>query len=196
MKLKIYSIILFAFTLSCIQFNACKPNCDSSNPPKGQTRNFSPLDKSILFPYKDFDTIKFIKNNTDTILFFGGQIVTGYNQSLDQDLSCAHADQLQFMQLTFSNTTYGKIGLYESTLSQANDYGTQYSITFKDNTYGSVDADIVASYSDTTHISISGISYKHVYKFNGNTNTNNLFYVPSLGIIKIIYKNDTYERVP
>ena len=182
--------------LSIALFDACKPNCDSNNPPKGQTKNIVPDDKPILFPFKNFDTIKFIKNNTDTIIFLGDQIVTGYNQALDQDLSCAHADQLQFMQLTFTNKTYGNITFYENVQPQNNDYNTHYSITFIDRTHGPNDAISVSSYSDTTHVSIRGVVYIHVYKFNGNTNTDNLFYIPSLGIIKVIYKNDIYERLP
>ena len=196
MKLKIYSIILFALTFSCIQFNACKPNCDSSNPPKGQTRNLGPSDKPVLFTYKDLDTIKFIKNNIDTILFFGDQIVRGYNQALDGDLSCAHADQLQYMQLTFTNKTYGQISLYENTLSQANDYGTQFSITFFNSTYGPADADHVFLFKDTTNILVNGKNYKDVYKFNNSSTTDNLFFVHNIGIIKILYKGDTYEKLP
>lgn len=197
MKTKIFFILIFMATFWGIaMFDACKPNCDSNNPPKGQTKNIVPDDKPILFPFKNFDTIKFIKNNTDTIMFFGDQIVTGYNQALDQDLSCAHSDQLQFMQLTFTNNTKDKIDLYENTLPQSNDYVKEFSITFNDVIYGPIEAYSISSNSDTTNISIRGVVYKHVYKFNGNSNTDNLFYIPSVGIIKVIYKNDTYEKLP
>lgn len=196
MKTKIYSVLLFALILTCLQFIACKKDCDPNNPPTGDTVDLGQEDKISLFPYKDFDTIMFIKNNLDTVIFLGGKIENGYNTALNGDINCPSLDKLQYMQLVFTNNVYGNIKLYENTLPQTNGYNTKYSISFSDRTYGTVDAGSVFLYQDSTQITIKGVAYKKVYKFNNSSTTDNLYFVHNVGVIKIIYKGDTYEKLP
>ena len=190
MKTKIYSILLFSLILACAQIIACKKSngCDPNNPPAGGTIDIAQEDKLVLFPYKDFDTMKFVKNNSDTILFLGGKIETGYSSQLDNNFDCPHLDKIQFMTLTFTNNLYGNIVMYENNI--------HYSISFNNRTYGPVNNGFVYFYKDTTNISIRGVAYQNVYRFNGSSTTDNLYFRPSIGIIKIIYKGDTYEKLP
>ncbi len=194
MKTKIYSVLLFASILSCIQFIACKKNCDPNNPPDGETVNLGQEDKLFYFPFKDFDTIKFIKNNTDTVLFLGNKFETGYNKAFNQDPNCPGLDKLQYMKLFFANNSNGTITFYEYTLSQALGNFTKYSITYNDRIYGPTGE--TNSFTDSTNIYIMGVDYKDVFKFNGKSTTDNLFFVHNVGVIKIIYKGDTYEKLP
>ena len=182
-----YILLLLVLFISITLFSTCKPNCDPNNPPAGVTGNLVPRDKSILFPYKDFDTIRFIRNNTDTVLFLGGKFETGYTSGLDNNFDCPHLNKYQFMNLTFTNSLIENIIIHESSI---------YSITFKDRIFKTDNVLNVSANYDTSHIFIRGISYKSVYKFNANSTTDNLYFAPSRGIIKIIYKNDTYEKLP
>jgi len=202
MKNRINYIFLSLILLTSILiFNTCKKSsdCDPNNPPVGQTRDLFPGDKLSLLPYKDFDTIKFIKNNTDTVVFLGGKFETGYNTAFDQDPTCPHADKVQYFKLILTNNLNGIITLYEYILGQPLDYVSQYSITFKDRTYGPKDpnsSNSVIGYRDSTKNYIGGIVYTDVYKFNGVSTYDNLYYISGIGIIKIIYKNDIYEKLP
>ncbi|MEI6596517.1 MAG: hypothetical protein WCO28_13205 [Bacteroidota bacterium] len=196
MKNKFYSVLLFALILTCIQFNACKKNCDPNNPPAGTTNDLFNLDKQLFFPYKDLDTLRLIKNNTDTILFTGGKIETGYNTALNNEIDCPSLDKLQYMKLIFTNNLTGTILLYENTQPQVNGYFKNYSITFNDRTYGPTNAAIIGFYNDTTKVIYAGgIAYKGSYKMICTSN-DNLYFSTGIGIIKIIYKGDTYDKLP
>lgn len=192
-KIKHKRFILIILT-SILLFNTCKKDCDPNNPPTGDTVDLGQEDKISLFPYKDFDTMKFIKNNTDTVLFLGGKFETGYNTGLTQDPNCPRADKLQYMKLIFTNKLNGAITFYEYRLGQPLDYGTEYSITFNDRTFGP--SNEVYGYRDSTKVSIRGITYTNVFKFNGASTIDNLYFVHGFGILKIIYKNDTYDKLP
>lgn len=195
MKTKIYSVLLFALIFSCIQFIACKKDCDPNNPPVGSTNDLFNLDKLLFFPYKDLDTLRLIKNNTDTILFTGGKIETGYNTGLNQDPTCPHADKLQYMKQIFSNNLSGTITLYEYILPQYNGYNSDYSIKFNDRTYGPANAAVMGFYNDTTQVIYAGgIAYKGSYKMTWSGD--NLYFSTGIGIIKIYYKGNSYEKLP
>ena len=196
MKNKIYSILLFSLTLACIQFIACKKDCDPNNPPDGQTVDLFAGDKLSLFPYQDFQTIKFIKNNTDTVTFLGSKLETGYYKAFNQNLDCPQADKLQFYKYVFTSNFDGIITLYEYILPQYNDYNSDYSISFKDVTFGPIGSSDVIGYSDPAIIYIGGKSYTSVFKFNGTSATTNVYFVHNVGVIKIIYKSDIYDRLP
>jgi hypothetical protein len=74
MKTKTNSILLFAFTLSCVfLFNTCKKN--NSDPCAGltsQTHNYyvSPDNKSKI-PYTGTETLVFVSNTGDTVTLYG-----------------------------------------------------------------------------------------------------------------------------
>src|SRR5437868_10179992 len=79
-------------------FFGCTKDCDRDNPKEGNTYFVTSIISDVL-PYNHYETIKFKRNNTDTVSFTGGRVETGFDEALTSD-SCPSISKLQWMTQT------------------------------------------------------------------------------------------------
>ena len=94
---KIYYLIFIAFIIS-----SCKQEC------KETTNPAIPVDKidfSCIIPYKGYERLKFLRNNTDTVIFYGQGIKSAYQFTSTQD-DCPSKIPLENKYLIFLDSVY------------------------------------------------------------------------------------------
>jgi hypothetical protein len=194
MKTRVYYILFFALTLLNISiFISCRQPCP--NPPDQSTVNLSSFLKQYVLPYKDYDTIKCLRNHIDSILFFGSKIQSGYNSSYDQN-ECPKLIKGQWMSQMFSNHStdsfllnYYIVGSYPV-----------YSILFDNELFGPYDASDIWYNINTDTMYVLGKPYSSPFRMIQYPNdshivTNDTIYYRN-GIVRIKYQNNIYEKAP
>ncbi|MEI6507897.1 MAG: hypothetical protein WCO54_05390 [Bacteroidota bacterium] len=167
-------------------------DCDPNNPPFGGYNLIPKEEISYLFPYKELDTIKMIKNGRDTFLFVGINSEMGYNTSFDQDPNCPHAHKDQWMKHTFTDKNNNSI-----VLDAYIDDIEKYLISLNQNTYGPVYAIDITNYPSTINIYAGGVEYKSVYALYANNKSDTCYFQKSLaGVVRIKSGTDVYEKLP
>ncbi|MFI5221751.1 MAG: hypothetical protein ACHQK8_05460 [Bacteroidia bacterium] len=147
-----------------------------------------------MMVYKDFDTLRFLQNSKDTVLFIGNKIQTSYNSASSHD-ECAINEQLQQIIQSFTNKTGDKITLnYYVTPSYEGNI-CAFEISFNNSTYGPNPAGAVNCFQNNAiNITVLGKPYC-VTKINGGGN-NYLYFNDTCGIVKIYVNPNIYERLP
>ena len=191
---KIFSvIILLSFLLlisSCTKSSV--GDCDPNNPPFGGYNLLPQYDIPKFFPYKELDTIKMLKNGTDTILFIGNNTAIGYTNSFDQDPNCPHLHKDQWMKHAFTDKNNNSI-----ILDAYIDDIEKYLISLNQNTYGPVYAIDITNYPSTINIYAGGIEYKGVYVLYANYKLDTCYFQKKVsGVIRIKSGTDIYEKLP
>lgn len=188
MKTKTF-IILFSLIALSSAFISCTQPCPNP-PPVGYTFDLSPYDKSFCLPYKDFDTLKFLKNNLDTVIFIGNKVAYSYNNSYSQE-DCPKIVKSQQGNQTFANNLGNTIAL---NLGVDYSSSTDYSITFNQEVFGPYfPIDMEIPKADTIYV--KGKQYTYVFPMTISTSLDTIYF-NQVGIIKIKYQNNIYEKLP
>ena len=157
-------------------------DCDPNNPPFGGYNLLPQYDIPKFFPYKELDTIKMLKNGTDTVLFNGTNTAIGYTNSFDQDPNCPHLHKDQWMKHAFTDKNNNSI-----ILDAYIDDIEKYLISLNQNTYGPVYAIDITNYPSTINIYAGGVEYKSVYADNEFTDVSRMLH-------KVVYIDEVIIR--
>lgn len=198
MKTKIFTILFSLVALSCI-FTSCN-KCP--NPPKQIIINQDTvLFKPYIMPYKNFDTIRCLRNGIDTVLFFGGKYQYGYNNSYTQE-DCPQLVKGQWMGQMFSNQSTDSFYLYYYVSSFAEGSSPLFNILFNRETFGyynAFDMCFLGDHPDSMYVlnKLYLSPVKMIQNPNGYppTVTNDTIYYRN-GIVRIKYMNTIYEKIP
>ena len=199
MKTKIYHILFlltipFSFTLT-----SCKNNCADE---QVVTENsFTDIRSSSIMPWTGIEVLKFIKNNTDTIIFINQGNVTSFNEVERPGGSCPVKYRLLNQTNTFKDSKSSFQFLIHYYLdSETNMFSDYFLFQINNNsTLGVYTPDI---FSQTRiQMTIQGQTFAIVKGFGNNTG-DSIYYnaqtptQPLKKFLRIKFQNDIYEVLP
>ena len=179
---KIYYLILITVVIS-----SCKQECkEATNPP----RTVSKTNESLYLPYVGNETLKFLKNGSDTIILNSQGKKTEYQYTSTQE-DCPTKIPLENKYITFidnANTIGFLIQLYiTSTFSTYCIMKINNKVVYNDH---------IASLSGSSStLQVLNVNYDEVH-YIGDSNTVLYFQFTYKGIVKFKYYNDIYELIP
>jgi hypothetical protein len=179
---------LFLFFLSF--FFGCKREC------KETTNSAIPVDKidfNCIIPYKGYERLKFLRNNTDTVIFYGQGIKSEYQYTSTQE-DCPSKIPLENKYLIFLDSAYNNSFLVQMYITN----------TFSNYCLFKINNKIVYNGSNyyITNISppfisllINNIKYDTLAY---QENTSSYFYYNPCreGMLKFKSNNDIFELIP
>ena len=186
-----YLIILLASTFSLC--GCFKEKCPST--PEMKVYYVDMFYYSGLLLYKDFDTIKFLKNGTDTVLFWGDKVELSLDESSGHQ-PCPVKELLQNVHQTFTDTAKNKITLSYYVLPSYEGNGNDFEITFNNELFGPNYAGRISDCSQySENITVLGKSYcaNKMYPFGS---ADYLYFSDLFGIAKISINKTVYEKIP
>ena len=198
MKTKTNILLIIATLFILLFFAACKLPSPGGcpNPPETITLNVQGYTKSLI-PYKDYDTIRFLKDKNDTVLFIGGKVQTNYVQGATQE-DCPSIKLLQQMFQTFYDSVFkNNLTLRLFVPNIQGETSTAFEIIYNNGLFGNTDA--MDFFCDTTqHHTAKGITVlgKSYCATEWSITNVTIFYADYYGIVKIIWLNSVYEKIP
>lgn len=186
MKTKNYSIL---FSVIVIGFFLCSCKSCPDTPQAGNTYNLT--NNAGLLPYKDFDTIKFLKDNLDTVVFLGSKVNYSYNTAYTHD-DCPLVEKLQQGTQMFTSNLGSSFSLLYHILPSYEGHSGQYSISFNNESFGPYDEIDVLYITNKDTLYVVGKPYIGIQKLISNTDT--IYYKAE--ILRIKYQNTVYEKFP
>jgi hypothetical protein len=179
---KIYYLFVFILIVfSCKQ--ACKEDIQSPH------TIYKPIVTSLI-PYIGYEKLRFLRNSTDTLTFYGQGIKTDYSYTSTQD-DCPSKIPLENKYLIFVDSTY-----YNSFLVQlyiASDLNTYCLFKINNTTIYNGDFSIISKPYQS--IDVLGVKYDNIsYKEKLN---DYLYYMTnSIGMLKFKSGDDIFELIP
>lgn len=176
-------------------FYACSKDCERYN----ETRNVNVSNLSIVIPYTDTSTVKFIKNGTDTLIYTSQGLKETYTNSYESNtrsggcgtnlklqqysLKMKHSDN-EFFELTKYVAYDGEY--YKININEVNQY---------DKLYTSILAvDLPLSRTILNSYIINNVVYDTIFKIELNSNSYFIF-KSKIGILKMSVNNNVYEII-
>ena len=142
-------------------------------------------------PYYDNVSINFLRNKTDTVIFVGGKVITGYTDGYTQD-ECPVLVHCQYKSQKFADNQNNIFSLKYFVTPPNEGESPGYSINFNQDYFGDYSAENIYALNITDTTLILGKPYVSPYKmiYNGDT-----IYFRN-GIVRIKYQNTIYEKIP
>lgn len=187
---------LIYLTLLASLFYACSKDCERYN----ETRNVNVSNLSIVIPYTDTSTVKFIKNGTDTLTYTSQGLKETYTDSYESNTrsgGCGTNLKLQqySLKMKHSDNEFFEIKFYRNYSSSnyidLNINGVDFN-KLSAPEYVAINSELTGEYLD--NYVINNITYSNVSKININKETYFSF-KPKIGLLKAVVNNNTYELI-
>lgn len=199
MKTKTNILLIIATLFILLFFAACKLPSPGGcpNPPETITIDIDQAYARHVMVYKDYDTIKFLKDNKDTAIFIGGKLQTGYVHGATTD-DCPSLKLCQQMIQTFYDTVFKNnftIKLYIPNIPGITH--ADFEIIYNNGLFGNTDASEFSCDTTHNHTSQSITVLGKTYCVTAWSITNvTIYYADRAGIVKILWLNSIYEKIP
>ncbi len=185
--MKTSTILIVSFLFSSILMTSCYYDCDESKLPRNTY--LLPNDAKDAFAYNGNDTIRFLKNNKDTIVFIGSEIDSFYVERpriLECDGEIAIYEEYEII-FTSLETSQIKINLQYPKFAKTGvsiEYGLSPFIFF-------LSTEKSNSLPDFDSLKINGKYHYDIFMLSDFNAT--LYYTKENGIIKIITNTEKLE---
>lgn len=193
MKIKSNIQTLFVAPLFILTFNSCKDDCVND---KDIIMDLYPQNIAKVMPYTGNETLRFLKNKSDTISFVGEGRKTSYSREQTQS-PCIEFEQLQNMNVSFHSSKNDEtIGYDYYVMSRAFSNAAMVDVNYNRKLVGTYD-NIYFFTNQRPEIkkdTACGVPYDSVSKFTHKLG--NLTFKPGFGIIKFTINDNMYELIP
>ncbi len=159
------------------------------------------MDKELaVIPYKDIDTITFIKTNTnDTFTFYANKWQYGYYKSTTS-FDCYNYENREIRIINFYNSQLKTSIKIEQFIPQNSQYTSYFNISFNGTSYVEYSSYLASSGSQLDSLSIQNKTFQKVYYFDNSifvgTKNYKCYYTKDYGIIKMELANgETLELI-
>lgn len=189
--MKIIFYLYLGLVFFTVLFSSCyyEKDCDTSKFPKNKYSLSE--DSKIAFAYKGGDTIRFLKNNVDTILYNGGGIDTFFRESVVL-LECDGDIRLYEGYKTLLNSLNGVDFTVILQSSESNPSITGISILYDKASKFFLDVEDVKGPPDIDSMIVNGKKYYNVFVLlNGAEEA--LYYNIDVGIIRLLSQGNKLE---
>ncbi len=186
MKTKTITYLLLLGTF----FYACS-KCEETT---GSTRKVSPLDITLLFPYDNIKTVKFLKNKSDTVIFHNSGLQTTYNYTSTQS-DCPEKIPLEEKYLQFIDSINGNEFLLMLYINSA--FYSNFAISINNKIYANGNS---LGFTKTSNPPISSIilgkRYDTITSVINVFNDSLTFKKKNYGLLKFTTNGNTFELIP
>ena len=152
-----------------------------------------PADELEVIPYKSFDTLTFIRTNTnDTFIFYGNNWSYGYYNSTNNIPECTSTENRKTRTLQFSCIVINSALKIEQRIPEGFTSTSTFQINFNNSLFEDNASDIKNTKPDYLNLQIQNFVYENVYTFSSFSSVNAInkcFYSKQYGIIKMQLKN-------
>ena len=180
---KIYYLLILTLI-----FVSCKRDCQQST--KDPETVGSTNEKQFL-PYKGYEVFKFLKNNSDTINFYGQSLKTEYQYTYTQE-GCSQKIPLENKYIKFLDKTIDSNG-YLIQLYVTSTFSTNCIMKINDKTiYNNSVSSIPGS---PILLDVLGTKYDEIY-YIGDSSAGLYYQFSNKGVVKFKYYNNIYELIP
>ena len=189
MKLKTYISFIFLFLLGGIFILSCSKGKCSQLP--DETYYLSSTDKAQI-PYSGTDTLKFLHNAIDTILFIGQGKQSYFNVQSGMQGDCAAPIQRrEEYTFKYTSTMYNSSIFYTYGIPSNAESGTQISILFEEGEFYNELISIRAPWVFNS-LQIANKVYTNIALFDPTVNTSDsLYYNLQSGILRMSLMHNT-----
>jgi len=189
MKLKTYISFIFLFLLGGIFIHSCTKGKCSQQP--DETYYMKASDKAQI-PYSGTDTLKFLHNAVDTILFIGQGKLSYFNVQYGMWGDCpAPIQRREEYTIKYTSTMYNSSIFYTYGIPYYGSSGTQISIRFEDGEFGYELIGMRAPWTFNS-LQIANKVYTNIALFDPTVNTSDsLYYNLQFGILRMSLKHNT-----
>ncbi len=185
MKIKTISCLLLIATI----FNACS-KCEET---VGRTEIVNPTDIPKLFPYKGDEKIKFLRNKTDTIIFYNNGLQTSYNYTSTQT-DCPEKTPLEKKYMQFVDSIYGNSFYLINYRTPALNY--LFNITVNKETIANSEVIDFRLSEPIISTTILGKKYDSISVWNNQNQNSVVFKTKNNGVLKFTTNGNTFELIP
>ncbi|RZK06782.1 MAG: hypothetical protein EOO46_15035 [Flavobacterium sp.] len=192
-KILVITIAFFSSFSSCV-----KDDCDENK--IVSTHDLDANTYSQIMVYKDLDTVRFLKNGTDTVEFFAGKVNKKYQVDLaDGGYGCGK-EQYQIATQKFKNNANDSFEIQFSKFGFAKKTADKLDVIFND-IYFQVHFESIINCGN--HTPVLGKSYCYEEMFPARDSRGKeprgseyIYYSKDFGIVKAFVNSNTYERLP
>jgi hypothetical protein len=189
MRHKITLLIIATIILNVV---CCKPDCK-----EGGTRYAEDLYKpyfAALFPYAVKQDIRFLKNGTDTILFYNQGYESGYNYTFTQE-DCPQKVPLEFKKLLFYDSLEGNTFYLYNYKNES--FYSKFTVNINNkNIYDGGVGDIIILSTPYNSVKIGQNQYDTLSYIINNDGDYFYYKTYKTGMIKFKINNDVFELIP
>lgn len=159
-----------------------------------RVHDFNPAYYSRIMIYKDADSVRFLKNGNDTVVFYAGPI-RNIDEIIPAQSGCGKENFKAVMQILNSPTEDTLLLFYSMMLNYNFDYD-QFAISFSETDFSQFPQYIVNCDTGTSSITVLGKSYCVGKMGVDQPGYPIILYAKDIGIIKISVNNNVYELIP
>jgi hypothetical protein len=182
---KIYYLILITVVIS-----SCKQECKETI---NSAMLVDKIDFNCIVPYNGYEKLKFLRNNTDTVIFYGQGIRSEYQYTTTQD-DCPSKIPLENKYLIFVDSVFNNSFVLQLYVNyQA---GTYCKVIINNKTiYNGYTSGIISLSIPYISLNVLGVKYDSLSYLNSS---DNYFYYKkcTLGMLKFKSNNDIFELIP
>jgi hypothetical protein len=183
---KIYYLIILTFNII-----ACKRDCPQSTDP---VKTVSKYDIDLLFPYNGINKLRFLKNKTDTLVFYKTNMETSYSYTTTQ-ADCPVKIPLEQKYLVFVDSIESNSFILFNYVNAS--FSKNFRIIINNQTIADAStADFVRPYPPINKIKILGTDYDTVSSWQNHNNDTIVYKTLRFGLIKFTFNNNTFELIP
>jgi hypothetical protein len=161
------------------------------------TKSPSRVDQSdipILFPYNGNDKVKFLKNKTDTVIFYKTDLVTKYSYTTTQE-DCPSKIPLEQKYLTFIDSVEGNsFMLFNYVNASSSDH---FRIIINNMTIADgYTNQFIMPYPPFKSTTILGLKYDTTSTWSNMTNDSVTYKTLRYGVLRFTSNKNTFELIP
>ncbi|MCX6185842.1 MAG: hypothetical protein NTU43_02445 [Bacteroidetes bacterium] len=182
--------IYYLFILTLI-FVSCKRDCTQIT---DSIQTVSKYDLDLLFPYNGIDKLRFLKNKTDTLVFYKKNMITSYSYTTTQD-ECPSKIPLEQKYLVFIDSIQGNNFTLFNYVNSAFNICFRIIINNKTISDGST-IDYIMPYPPVRSLIVLGMKYDTISRWQNHFNDSAFFKAQNGGLISFTDKGNTFELMP
>jgi hypothetical protein len=161
------------------------------------TKSPSRVDQSdipILFPYNGKDKVKFLKNKTDTVIFYKTDLITTYSYTTTQE-DCPSKIPLEQKYLTFIDSVEGNsFMLFNYVNASSSDH---FRIVINNMTIADgYTNQFIMPYPPFKSTTILGLKYDTTSTWSNMTNDSVTYKTLRYGVLRFTSNKNTFELIP
>ncbi|MGZ5283299.1 MAG: hypothetical protein ACXWEY_13565 [Bacteroidia bacterium] len=192
-KILAITIIFLSIFSSCV-----KDDCDQNK--IVATNDLEDSTYTHIMVYKDFDTVRFLKNGTDTVLFHAGKVNKKYQIELADGGYACGKEQYQIATQKFSNNLNDSFEIQFSKFWFAKKTADKLEVIFN-NIYFAVHFEAIISCTNNTSVLEKSYCYEEMFPARDSrgkapSGSEYIYYSKDFGIVKAFVNGNTYERLP
>lgn len=192
--MNLYIKLIFAFII--LTQNGCKTSQDECSNPNAITRihDFNLEYYPHIMVYKEYDTIRLLKNSIDTVLFIGDKI-RQLEDIIPAKSGCGK-ESFKIAIQNFKSLTGDSIVLYYSMMLNYSLDIDQFTVEYNETNFNQFPEYIVNCDPSTSTITVLGKSYCALKIPSNGGGLPYIYYSKDYGLIQLAINQDIYERIP